>query len=641
MGKLGIYHAEMSVTTAGELDLLIQKATSESIPNGELDLPSAMEISDVVRSRRVSPRDCMRCLKKRIMSTTSNPNTQLASWKLADICIKNGGIPFIKEICSREFMDTMEHAILKSHNNSELEELVTKLFYELYVAFKNDSQLNYVSRVYDKLQARGVQFPQSGVDATMAMFDSRTPADWVDSDACMICSRKFTLINRRHHCRSCGGIYCQEHSSHRTVLPDLGIYESVRVCDNCYEDYDLKKSSSSGKKKHHGKRKKKTRNDDYDEEEQLRKAIELSLRESKGNIEPIVPVMQSKTESQAQSKAAEEEDDPDLKAAIEASLREAEEEKRRRQTYALPAQQPQQKPVSTLDKAPAIPNFDLTTTEEEDIHLFASLVERMKTQSATEILEDNQIAKLYQKVLGTRPKLNSALNDSVRKYNTLIDMNTKISDIMTIYDTLLERQLNSINLSDRYSVPQAPLDPYSYYKENPGAYHQREQPSHYQQPIPQPATPQTQQSQLPTKQQTTDRLPESHLNQIKEIDLSSSQQTNALHLPSEPPYPVAEDDEAVPEERLASKSNNLDEEVTKPDTIATSPNATRKLSNGAPYPVEEDDDSAQLSEPKSSITNYNFPTVPVRKIVQSEPSPGIQENVPVPSQSEEKLLIEL
>lgn len=238
----------MSVSTTAELDLLIQKATSESIPNGELDLPSAMEISDVVRSRRVPPKECMRCLKKRIMGTTSNPNTQLSTWKLTDICVKNGGIPFIKEICSREFMDTMEQTILKNRHNVDLEELVTRLFCELYVAFKNDSQLNYVSRVYEKLVARGIEFPQSVIDSgsSMAMFDSRTPADWVDSDACMICSKRFSLINRRHHCRSCGGIFCQDHSSHRIVLSDLGIYDPVRVCDNCYEDYDLKKGSDGG-----------------------------------------------------------------------------------------------------------------------------------------------------------------------------------------------------------------------------------------------------------------------------------------------------------------------------------------------------------------------------------------------------------
>lgn len=701
----------MSVTTTAELDLLIQKATSESIPNGELDLPSALEVSDVVRSRRVPPKECMRCLKKRIMTTSSNPNTQLSSWKLTDICVKNGGIPFIKEICSREFMDTMEHAILKSQNNNELEELVTRLFYELYVTFKNDSQLNYVARVYEKLLARGVQFPQLNLDPSnsMAMFDSRTPADWVDSDACMICSKKFSLINRRHHCRSCGGIFCQEHSSHRIVLSDLGIYEPVRVCDNCYEDYDLKKSSGSGKKKHHGKRKKKAGDVDYDEDDQLRKAIELSLRESKGNIEPIVPVMPSKAEIEVKTAVAEEEEDPELKAAIEASLKLAEEEKRRREAYSGSSQKTQtQQRVSIAENAPAPPSFDLTSNEEEDIHLFASLVERMKTQSATEILEDNQLAQLYQKVLGTRPKLNNALNESVQKYNTLIDMNTKISDIMTIYDSLLERQLNSINLSDCYSIPQGPSDPYSYYQENPSGYRQREPPNYQQQQAPQQVasrqqqvppqqqqvppqqqqvspqqqpvafqqqqvSPQQQpvsyqqqqmasqqqpvafqqhqvpppqqqaastqqQVQSPVNQQPEASVSESHINQMKDINLSPNTQLNALHLPSEPPYPAAEDDEGIAEDNRSSRSHEVNRD-NNTLTRTTSSNRTRKLSN-APYPME-DEEPEPVSQPENSITNYDFPSVPARKIAQPEPTPNVQENAPEASQAEEKLLIEL
>lgn len=645
----------MSVATITELDLLIQKATSESIPNGELDLPSALEISDVVRSRKISPKDCMRCLKKRIMSTTSNPNTQLSSWKLTDICIKNGGIPFIKEICSREFMDTIEHAILKSHNNSELEELVTKLFYELYVAFKNDSQLSYVARVYDKLQARGVQFPNYATDPanSMAMFDSRTPADWVDSDACMICSRRFTLINRRHHCRSCGGIFCQDHSSHRIVLSDLGIHEPVRVCDNCYEDYDLKKTSGGGKKKHHSKKKKKSADGDYNEEEQLRRVIELSLRESKGNIEPIVPVMQSKVEIPAKSHEDIEEDDPDLKAAIEASLKEAEEEKRRREAYSTPQQAQSNQRYLEVEKPQAAPNFDLTSTEEEDIHLFSSLVERMKTQSATEILEDNQLAQLYQKVLGTRPKLNNALNESVQKYNTLIDMNTKISDIMTIYDGLLEQQLNSINLSDRYSVPQGPSDPYSAYQEQPSPYPQAQIPNYQPQPVSQPAAPQAQQvpapstqsTQIPQQrmpsisQQASNSVPERHLDQIKNIDLSSPRnQQHELQLPSEPPYPLAEEEEHITESRRFSSSKESNKSNANTETVVQ--NTSRKLSNGTPYPME-DDEAEQIAQAENSIKNYTFPTVPARKIVHSDSAKTVQNDVPEGSQSEEKLLIEL
>lgn len=666
----------MSVSTTGELDFLVQKATSESIPNGELDLPSAMEISDVVRSRRVSPKDCMRCLKRRIMSTTSNPNTQLSSWKLTDICVKNGGIPFIKEICSREFMDTMEHTILKNRQNVDLQELVTRLFCELYLAFKNDSQLNYVSKVYDRLVARGVEFPQSLMEtsSSMAMFDSRTPADWVDSDACMICSKRFSLINRRHHCRSCGGIFCQDHSSHRIVLSDLGIYEPVRVCDNCYEDYDLKKGSGTdgGKKKHH-RRKKKSADDDFDDEEQLRKAIELSLRESKGSIEPIVPVMH-KAEPKVEPRKIAEEDDPDLKAAIEASLREAEEEKRRNEAHAA-SQQQQRNSLPEPQRQPVMPSFELTLSEEEDIHLFASLVERMKSQSATEILEDAQLPKLYQKVIGTRPKLNNALNDSIQKYNTLIDMNTKISDIMTIYDGLLERQLNDITMSDRYSVPQVPSDPYSYNRREQTAYQRNgalpNQPIPAQQSLPpqqmlehqqhnqhqqyqehqqyqkhQQYQEQQQYQQYQQHQQHQQhQQPEPHLSQMRDLNLSPSDHASAFNLPSEPPYPLAEDEEINPEDN----QHSTHKEATTDDVPVERkhPDAERKLSNGAPYPVDDvESESApqpeNTSHSNNAITNFDFPAVPARKIAQATSAPAMTEpNVPEAMQSEEKLLIEL
>nr|1Q0V_A Chain A, hydrophilic protein; has cysteine rich putative zinc finger essential for function; Vps27p [Saccharomyces cerevisiae] len=66
-----------------------------------------------------------------------------------------------------------------------------------------------------------------------------------------------------------------------------------------------------------------------DEEELIRKAIELSLKESRNSAssEPIVPVVESKNEVKRQE--IEEEEDPDLKAAIQESLREAEEAKLR------------------------------------------------------------------------------------------------------------------------------------------------------------------------------------------------------------------------------------------------------------------------------------------------------------------------
>ncbi|AQZ14768.1 VPS27 (YNR006W) [Zygosaccharomyces parabailii] len=618
----------MSATSIGELESLIEKATSESIPHGELDLPVALEVSDVVRSRRLAPKECMRCLKKRAMSTGDNPNAQLSSWRLIDICIKNGGLPFIKEICSREFMDTMEHAILKNADNPEVESLLTRILYELYCAFRNDLQLSYVKRVYDKLVARGVEFPRELQDGSspMAMFDSRTPADWVDSDACMICSKKFSFLTRRHHCRSCGGVFCQEHTSKTSVLPDLGIYEPVRVCDNCYEDYEARKHSTGGNKKKHHSKKKKSKSPTYDEDEELRKAIELSLRESRGSNEPIVPVMASRNPTPPpaiikEEEALEEEDDPDLKAAIAASLAEAEEEKRKREIEAqqqqLNVQQHQWEEQQRQRQEPQHPSFDLTSAEEEDIHLFASLVERMKNQSATEILEDTQLQRLYQKVLGSRPKINQSLNDSVQKYNSLIDMNTKISDIMNIYDDLLERQLQSINLSERYTVPQGPSDPYTYYEEI--SYRQ----------------PQTERTRAPSAKQT-DSARQHHLDEIRDLQMSAetahTAPVDSSNMLLEIPYPTTEEE--------------MESQASIQGYVPSQKTTQEPRGHGeTPYPVEEEEPRTTVKS-KGQITNFNFPTVPTRKVLQenSEEESQEVESIGKTEQTlpkEEELLIEL
>jgi len=59
---------------------------------------------------------------------------------------------------------------------------------------------------------------------------------WVkdsSTDTCPLCSKKFTLLFRRHHCRQCGSICCDPCSKHRRILPAIDAKEPVRVCDNC------------------------------------------------------------------------------------------------------------------------------------------------------------------------------------------------------------------------------------------------------------------------------------------------------------------------------------------------------------------------------------------------------------------------
>eukprot|EP00388_Colpodella_angusta_P047534 GDKK01072962.1.p1 GENE.GDKK01072962.1~~GDKK01072962.1.p1 ORF type:complete len:346 (-),score=-2.14 GDKK01072962.1:98-1006(-) len=61
---------------------------------------------------------------------------------------------------------------------------------------------------------------------------------WVkDSDVtrCNKCGKDFNLLRRKHHCRSCGNIYCNDCSSHQVQIPESTYKNPERVCDICYE----------------------------------------------------------------------------------------------------------------------------------------------------------------------------------------------------------------------------------------------------------------------------------------------------------------------------------------------------------------------------------------------------------------------
>ncbi|GIY41364.1 early endosome antigen 1 [Caerostris darwini] len=60
---------------------------------------------------------------------------------------------------------------------------------------------------------------------------------WADDDTvthCTACGKLFTRTVRKHHCRNCGSIFCNECSAKNATV---AIYKDpVRVCDICYEE---------------------------------------------------------------------------------------------------------------------------------------------------------------------------------------------------------------------------------------------------------------------------------------------------------------------------------------------------------------------------------------------------------------------
>ena len=51
---------------------------------------------------------------------------------------------------------------------------------------------------------------------------------------CERCRAPFTFLNRRHHCRHCGGVFCKKCAAAKVFLPRLGYGDAPqRVCDGC------------------------------------------------------------------------------------------------------------------------------------------------------------------------------------------------------------------------------------------------------------------------------------------------------------------------------------------------------------------------------------------------------------------------
>ncbi|GMN49740.1 hypothetical protein TIFTF001_018903 [Ficus carica] len=62
---------------------------------------------------------------------------------------------------------------------------------------------------------------------------SQRGSNWVvDASHCQGCSSQFTFINRKHHCRRCGGLFCNSCTQQRMVLRGQGD-SPVRICEPC------------------------------------------------------------------------------------------------------------------------------------------------------------------------------------------------------------------------------------------------------------------------------------------------------------------------------------------------------------------------------------------------------------------------
>ncbi|KAK4580045.1 Vacuolar protein-sorting-associated protein 27 [Recurvomyces mirabilis] len=404
-----------------ELDAQIEKATSSSLEDIALNL----EISDTIRSKTVPPKAAMQSLKKRIGNT--NPNVQLSTLHLTDTCVKNGGSHFMQEIASKEFMDECVGLLRKdggAMGEREVRQKLLELIQNWAGAAEGKDSLSYLSETYRTLRMERFTFPPKEEIASSIM----TPVRVDDG-----CYAKLAA-----KAGSGGTPGPQSPTSTKRTL---------------WQDSSMNRGESRMQPR--GAR---VTDDSFDAD--LKKALEMSLEESKGHsgagYVPQSQIQQSKPQTNGSAKPAPEKEevelDADLEAAIAASLKDMEAQKSRH------AQELKQQ--SSAPTAPAAsqyrPNnqFELTPVEAENINLFSTLVDRLQHQAPGTILREPQIQELYEGIGTLRPKLARTYGETMSKHDTLLDLHSKLSTVVRYYDRMLEERMASAYTSNRYGQPQ-------------------------------------------------------------------------------------------------------------------------------------------------------------------------------------------
>ncbi|XP_041978001.1 hepatocyte growth factor-regulated tyrosine kinase substrate isoform X2 [Aricia agestis] len=223
---------------ANNFDKLLDKATSNL--RLDPDWPSIIQICDLIRQNDCSPKYAVAAVKKKLYS--QNPYQAMFALLTLESIVKNCGSGVHDEVASKAFCEMLRD-LVKTTQHENLKTKILELIQAWAFAFRNSPKYRAVQDTVNILKAEGHKFPP--LKESDAMFSADSAPEWADGEVCHRCRVTFSLMVRRHHCRACGQVFCQQCSSKTSTLPKFGIEKEVRVCDACFDKVSRPPSSTT------------------------------------------------------------------------------------------------------------------------------------------------------------------------------------------------------------------------------------------------------------------------------------------------------------------------------------------------------------------------------------------------------------
>lgn len=209
-------------------DKSLEKATSNLLL--EPDWNTILTLCDCIRQGDVQPKYALSALKKKLFA--QNPRVVLYALQVLESWVKNCGSPIHQEVGTKQFMEELKD-LAKVSTNESVKSKILELIQTWAFAFRNEPNYRAMQDTLNLMKIEGHAFPV--LKETDAMFVADTAPEWVDGDCCHRCRTQFGVVQRKHHCRNCGQVFCAKCSSKNLSIPRIGFEKEVRVCDSCYD----------------------------------------------------------------------------------------------------------------------------------------------------------------------------------------------------------------------------------------------------------------------------------------------------------------------------------------------------------------------------------------------------------------------